>query len=59
MTKSTNQKKPATKQAQKTDPSAESVAVVQQPAKRKPKAATRRVPVNYTPRIPTARCPGC
>ena len=26
--------------------------------KRKP-TATRRVPVQYTPRIPTARCPGC
>lgn len=36
----------------------ESVAVPQQQTKRKP-VATRRVPVQYTPRIPTARCPGC
>ena len=31
----------------------------EQPAKRKPTTATRRVPVQYTPRIPSTRCPGC
>ena len=33
----------------------------EQPAatRRKAPAAARRVPVQYTPRIPTARCPGC
>lgn len=54
----TTQKKTPTKQAQKTD-SVESVAVPQQPSRRKPAAVTRRVPVQYTPRIPSARCPGC
>lgn len=34
------------------------VTVTQQPAKHRP-VATRRVPVQYTPRIPSARCPGC
>lgn len=53
--KTTTQKKPATKTS---DQSVESVAAVQRQSKRKP-AATRRVPVQYTPRIPTARCPGC
>ena len=53
----TTQKKTPTKQAPKVDPVA-SVAVPQQPARRKPSAA-RRVPVQYTPRIPSARCPGC
>ena len=66
----TTQKKTATKQAPKADP-VESVAVAQplghrplatsgtqEPARRKPSAA-RRVPVQYTPRIPSARCPGC
>ena len=39
----------------------ESVAVPQQQpqAKRKPVSAVRRVNVQYTPRIPTARCPWC
>ena len=49
----------------------ESVAVLQQPtppaavnppAAKKPRpapASIRRVPVLYTPRIPTARCPNC
>lgn len=45
------------KTATKADP-VEPVAAPQQPTKRKP-AATRRVPVQYTPRIPSARCPGC
>ena len=54
----TTTKKTATKQAPKADP-VESVAVPQQPARRKPAAVARRVPVQYTPRIPSARCPGC
>ena len=53
----TTQKKTATKQAPKANPVA-SVAVPQQPSKHKP-SAVRRVPVQYTPRIPLARCPGC
>lgn len=36
-----------------------SASVLQQPAKRKPAPSARRVPVHYTPRIPSARCPGC
>lgn len=31
----------------------------QQQAKHKPMPAVRRVPVQYTPRIPSARCPWC
>ena len=54
----TTQKKTPTKQAPKANP-VESDAVTQQPSRRKPAAATRRVPVQYTPRIPSARCPGC
>lgn len=56
----TTTKKNATKTAPKaSDQPVESVAVPQQQIKRKPTAATRRAPVQYTPRIPTARCPGC
>lgn len=53
--KTTTKKKSATKVS---DEPVESVAAVQRQSKRKP-TATRRVPVQYTPRIPTARCPGC
>ena len=42
----------------KAEQPAESIVVTQQQTKRKP-ASARRVPVQYTPRIPTARCPGC
>lgn len=50
----------AKKKAKKTnDKTSESVAVPQQQAKRKTSTAARRVPVQYTPRIPTARCPWC
>lgn len=41
---------------------AETQAANEQPAataRKKTPAAPRRVPVQYTPRIPTARCPGC
>lgn len=31
----------------------------QQQKKAKPQTAVRRAPVQYTPRIPTARCPWC
>ena len=48
------------KTAKKTnEQKAEPVAVAQQPAKRKSLASVRRVPVQYTPHIPTARCPRC
>lgn len=47
----TTTKKTATKKNEKP---AEPVAM----AKRKP-VAIRRVPVQYTPRIPTTRCLGC
>ena len=53
--KTTTKKKSATKVS---DEPVESVAAAQRQSKRKP-TATRRVPVQYTPRIPTARCPGC
>jgi hypothetical protein len=50
----------ARKKAKKTnDKTAESVAVPKQQTKRKVQTATRRIPVQYTPRIPTARCPWC
>ena len=50
----TTTKKTTTKQA---EPSVESVAVAQRHTKRQ--QAVRRIPVQYTPRIPSARCPGC
>ena len=50
----TTTKKTATKQ---TEQPVESVAVTQQHTKRRQSA--RRVPVQYTPRVPSARCPGC
>ena len=40
----------------KADP-VESIAVPQQHTKRR--QAVRRIPVQYTPRVPSARCPGC
>ena len=42
-----------------TEQPVESVAATKQPAKRKPMPAIRRVSVQYTPRIPAARCPWC
>ena len=48
--------KTTTKKTAKADP-VESVAVAQQHTKRQ--QAVRRIPVQYTPRIPSARCPGC
>ena len=48
--------KTTTKKAETADP-VESVAVPQRQAKRQ--QAVRRIPVQYTPRIPSARCPGC
>lgn len=52
----TTAKKTATKASPKSgEQSAEPASV----ARRKAPIATRRVPVQYTPRIPTARCPGC
>ena len=48
--------KTTTKKTATADP-VESVAVPQQQAKRRP--AVRRIPVQYTPRIPSARGPGC
>lgn len=55
----TTTKKTATKGAQKAENAVEQAAVAQQQTKRKVPAASRRVPVQYTPRIPTARCPRC
>ena len=50
----------ARKKAKKTNGNpVESVAVPKQQTKRKVQTATRRIPVQYTPRIPTARCPWC
>ena len=58
--KTTTAKKTAPKASTKTDDQpVGSVAVTQQQTKRKVPTAARRVPVQYTPRIPTARCPGC
>lgn len=54
------QSKTTTKKATtKAEKGAEPVAAAQQQTKRKAPVAVRRVPVQYTPRIPTTRCPGC
>ena len=53
--KKATQKKETKQVEQKT----KSVDAPQQQAKRKPVSSIRRVPVQYTPRIPTARCPWC
>lgn len=45
------------KEEKPTEQPVESVAVPQ--TKRKQVSSVRRVPVQYTPRIPSARCPWC
>ena len=52
----TTTKKKATKQQPK-QPAVRTVPGTSVSGKRRP--AVRRIPVQYTPRIPSARCPGC
>ena len=62
MTKSATNPKKATKQPT-ADPVAATVPDRSRSAKDtrrpKPASAARRIPVQYTPRIPAARCPWC
>ena len=55
----TTTKKTATKQPPKANLTATVPDGSPSGKKRNQPAAARRVPVQYTPRIPSARCPGC